>query len=114
MKLRGCIRKTSLLLAVSVIFLAGCGRMKQAAALVGNKTGIAMDVLTDLPAMQVYTAQELEVHNAKDQSSYQSYAGVALETQFPPDAIHHPEFPQPVFSPERPFHSCTTYVFHTA
>lgn len=88
------------------------GRMRRAATLVGNKTGIVMDVFTDLPAMQVYTAQELEVPSAKDNSSYQSYAGIALETQFAPDAIHHPEFLQPVFSPEEPFHSCTTYAFH--
>lgn len=94
--------------------LADAGRMRHAATLAGDKTGISMDVLTDLPAIQVFTAQGLETSNAKDGGSYQSYGGVALETQFTPDAIHHPEFQQPVFLPENPFHSCTTYAFHTA
>lgn len=94
--------------------LGGSGRMQQVATLVGDKTGIAMDVLTDLPDMQVFTARDMSLSEIKGGGNYSAYAGVALETQFCPDAIHHPTFYQPVFSPENPFHSCTTYRFRAA
>lgn len=94
-------------------FLVGDGRRtRHIATLRGDKTDIVMDVITDMPAMQVYTARELEVDSAKDGASYRAYDGIALETQFPPDAIHHESFPQPVFTPDRPFHSVTTLRFH--
>lgn len=87
-------------------------RTRNIATLVGEKTGIAMDVITDMPAVQVYTARDLQMPGGKDGATYGPYAGIAIETQFTPDAIHHASFAQPVFTPERPFHSCTTYLFH--
>lgn len=95
-------------------FLLGkLGRMKHVATLTGNNTGIALDMFTDLPALQVYTGKELDISDAKDGSRYDAYAGIALESQFSPDAIHHNAFEQPVFTPEMPFHSNTTFRFHT-
>lgn len=85
--------------------------IQRVATLVGDKTGIEMDMLTDMPAIQLYTARDLHLENVKEGGAYGGYAGVALEAQFSPDAIHHPDFRQPVFSPELPFHSCTTYRF---
>ena len=87
------------------------GRLKLVATLVGDKTGIRMDVSSDLPALQVYTGQLLDVDNAKEGARYDAFAGIALETQYVPDAIHHKAFEQPVFSPEKPFHSRTTFRF---
>lgn len=94
--------------------LGGDKRLKHVATLTGDVSGIRMDMYTDLPALQVYTAKELEVVDAKDGASYGAYSGVALETQFAPDAIHHEAFEQPVFSPESPFHSRTTFKFSIA
>ena len=37
--------------------------------------------------------------------------GFCLETQYYPDAINHPEWPQPLFGPEKPFDSETVYQF---
>lgn len=92
-------------------FLLGDGSsLKHVATLVGDKTGIRLDVLTDLPAMQVYTGHHLANDHAKDDASYGPFAGVALETQYVPDAIHHEAFKQPVFSPEDPFHSRTVFA----
>ncbi len=93
--------------------LAGSG-MRQACTLTGDQTGIALSVSTDLPAMQVYTARGLQVPGGKGGVDYGTYAGVALETQFCPDAIHHPTFAQPVFTPEEPFHSRTVFAFSVA
>lgn len=93
------------------MLLGSAGRERHVATLTGEKTGIVMDVLTDLPAMQVYTAQKLMAEGAKDGGAYRPYGGIALETQYVPDAMHHPAFDQPVFTPEKPFHSRTTYKF---
>ena len=95
-------------------FLFGARRMRNVATLVGDKTGIAMDVLTDMPAMLIYTARKLDAPNGKGGAHYTSYAGIALETQYSPDAVHHPEFEQPVFTPERPFQSRTVLKFGIA
>ena len=37
--------------------------------------------------------------------------GIALETQFYPDAVHHPEWPQPILKAGQHYHSETTYSF---
>lgn len=91
--------------------LGGNGRLQHAATLVGDKTGISLDIATDLPAIQVYTALELQMEGAKDNATYGPYAGIALETQYTPNAIHHKEYRQPVFSPERPYMSRTILSF---
>ena len=70
-----------------------------------------MDVITNLPSIHVYTAQALMLEGAKGGAAYRPYGGIALETQHVPDAMHHDSFEQPVFSPDRPFHSRTTYQF---
>ncbi len=93
------------------LLLGSSGRVRHAATLTGEKTGIVMDVFTDLPSIQVYTAQALMLEGAKGGAAYRPYGGIALETQHVPDAMHHDSFEQPVFSPDRPFHSRTTYQF---
>jgi aldose 1-epimerase len=81
-----------------------------AAHLTGDISSIALDVFTDAPAMQLYTSGFLNETMGKDGAHYGKGAGVALETQFPPDAIHHRNFPQPIFTPERPFRSKTIFA----
>lgn len=87
------------------------GKVTQVARLVGDKTGIYMTVSTDAPGMQVFTSDEIDIPWAKGGACYGAHAGVALETQFYPDAIHHKNFPQPVFTPMRPFVSKTIFSF---
>ena len=96
------------------LLLGSDGRMRHVATLTGEKTGISMDVFTDMPSMQVYTAQHLMAEGAKDGAVYRPFGGIALETQFVPDAMHHEAFKQPLFTPEHPFHSRTTYKFSLA
>ena len=93
------------------LLLGNDGRFRHVATLTGEKSGIVMDVLTDMPSIQVYTAQPLMAEGAKEGAVYRPYGGVALETQFVPDAVHNNAFKQPVFTPERPCHSRTTYRF---
>ena len=93
------------------LLLGSGGTMRHVATLTGEKTAISMDILTDMPALQVYTAQALMTASGKDGAAYQPYGGIALETQYVPDAMHHSAFAQPIFTPEHPFHSCTTHRF---
>ena len=89
------------------------GGLAQAARLCGDASGIVMDVLTDAPGMQIYTDRTFSVPNGRDGHSYGAFAGIALETQYYPDAVNHENFPQPVFTPEHPFESTTVFVFGT-
>ena len=87
------------------------GEQRLAATLAGERTGIALDVYTDTPGMQVYTANYIGGEHGKGGFSHHVHDAVCLETQFFPDAIHHPDFPQPVFGPDRPYRSRTVYAF---
>lgn len=90
------------------------GRLLPAVRLVGDKTGISLTLLTDMPGVQAYTASYFDVADGKDGIHYGAFAGIALETQYYPDAIHHKNFPQPVFTPDRPFRGRTVFAFNTA
>ena len=94
--------------------LAGDGRLHEAARLTGDQTGITMTLLTDSPALQIYTADYFDVGPGKGGVHYGSFAGVALEAQYCPDAIHHKNFAQPVFTPNRPFVHQTVFAFSTS
>jgi len=61
--------------------------------------------------MQVYTGNYLEGEVGRGGRVYHDYDAVALETNFFADAIHHPNFAQPVFGPDRPFRSRSVYAF---
>ena len=89
------------------------GRVRPAARLVGDRTGISMTLSTDAPGLQLYTGFYLDIPWAKDGASYGPFAGVALEAQHYPDAIHHKHFPQPVFTPNRPFTRTISFAFGT-
>lgn len=96
------------------LLVGGDGKLQHVATLAGDATGIIMDVSTDLPGLQVYTGQYLDREDGKDNAVYGPFAGIALETQYAPDAIHHPAFRQAIFTPEEPYQSRTTFKFRTA
>lgn len=87
------------------------GECRRVATLEGDVSGIVMHVATDVPGMQVYTANWIEGEHGRDGVVYHDHDAVCLETQFFPDAIHHPGFVQPVFGPERPYRSRTVFSF---
>lgn len=89
------------------------GKLAEAARLEGERSGISMVLSTDACGLQVYVPAALDVAWAKGGARYGSRAGIALEPQFYPDAIHHKQFAQPVFTPERPFRRRITYAFGT-
>lgn len=89
------------------------GMQKLAAVLECDETGRGMRVYTDMPGMQFYTAGALgEKNMGKNGVTYEKYGAVCFETQFFPNAIHIPEFVQPVIQKGKRFLSKTKYEFY--
>ena len=73
-----------------------------------------MDVYTDTCGLQVYNAGKLNNRfSAKGGAHYIPRNGIALETQFYPDAVNHPEYVSPVVRAGDKYHSRTIYQFGT-
>ena len=73
-------------------------------------SGRIMAVHTDCPGVQFYAGNYLD-ENGKGGVYYGKRSGVALETQYYPDALHHPEWPQPITKAGEKYHSETVYRF---
>lgn len=75
------------------------------------RTGIVLSCETTLPGVQLYSANHLSGRRGKDGARYAPRSGFCLETQFYPDAIHHPEFPSPVLRPGETWDHTTRFHF---
>jgi len=73
-------------------------------------SGRAMAVYTDCPGIQFYAGNFLK-ETGKGGVFYGKRSGIALETQFYPDALHHPDWPQPITKAGQKYHSETVYRF---
>lgn len=89
------------------------GRFAKVAEVTSEKSGIRMEVYTDLPGVQMYTANFLDHEPGKDGAVYEKRSAVCLETQYYPDAIHHDNFPSPVCRKGMKYDSRTAYRFLT-
>ncbi len=91
--------------------LNGTG-MKKAAELFDEPSGRVMEVFTDLPGIQLYTANSFGADaKTKGGVKMEPHHAVCLETQFFPDSVHHPEFPFSFLKPNEEFESTTIYKF---
>ena len=76
-----------------------------------QNSGRMVSVKTTEPCVVLYTgnsiSDDLEVKGVPTGK----YLGICLETQSPPDAIHHPEFPSIILEKGNKYHSSTTYTF---
>ena len=82
------------------------------ATLYDSASGRSMAVYTDCPGIQFYAGNFLDEHG-KNGVYYGKRTGIALETQFYPDALHHPEWPQPITKAGEHYRSETMYRFCT-
>jgi aldose 1-epimerase len=48
-----------------------------------------------MPALQLYTGQHLDREHDRSGGPMRAHAGLALEPQWLPDSVNHPEWPQP-------------------
>lgn len=85
--------------------------VKTAAILYSEKTGIEMTTTTTLPGMQLYSANFLTERTGKGGRKIGFRHALCLETQRYPDAIHNPDFPSVVLTPDKAYHEVTTYSF---
>lgn len=76
------------------------------------KSGRVMEVKTEEPCLQFYTANNLDGRLlGKAGKPYKQYAGLCLETQHYPDSPNLPEFPNTILQVGEVYQSQTTYRF---
>ncbi len=80
-----------------------------------SATGRVMEVLTNLPGILLYTGNFLADHNVPGKGGrfYGKREGFCLETNFPPNALKHPNFVQPILNAGETYDFETVYRFKT-
>ena len=86
--------------------------LRRAARLTGDRSGIVMEVWTDKPGLQLYTANGLTITGrGKRGAIYRPRQAVCLETQFFPDSPNHPEWGDILLRPGRRYDYTTEFRF---
>ena len=88
------------------------GRFDKVAEVTGDESSIVMEVWTDRPGVQVYTANFLENEAGRNGAVYQKREAVCLETQNYPDAVHQKNFPEAICKKGETYDTKTAYRFH--
>ncbi len=76
-----------------------------------EESGRTMEVITDQPGVQLYTACTSNYEGGKGGMHYLPYSGLCLETQHYPDSPNHPNFPTTVLRPGEIYDTTTIYAF---
>ncbi len=77
-----------------------------------NRSGVALEVHTTEPGVQLYTGSMINVPvPGLEGRRYGPFAGFCLETQVWPDAVNHQGFPQAVLRPGETLRQETDYIF---
>lgn len=87
------------------------GQMATVAKMKSLKSGIEMEVSTDLPGMQLYVGNFLNNELGKDGKKYARRSAACFETQYFPDAVNHENFASPIFKAGEKYHTVTEYKF---
>lgn len=87
------------------------GGVERIATAVDPVGGIAMDVYTDQPGVQLFTPPDFSDMTGKDGKTYGVRPAFCLETQHFADAMNHPQFPSIVLRAGEVFSSETVYAF---
>lgn len=87
------------------------GKFDKVAQAEGEKSGIVMEVWTDLPGVQMYTGNFLDDEKGKNGAVYGKRTAVCFETQYFPDAINKENFESPVCKAGERYHTVTMYKF---
>jgi aldose 1-epimerase len=80
-----------------------------AGKVVAKDTDINLKIYTNMPGMQIFTANHFENKKGKDDALYQAHQGVCFETQFYPDTPNQPQFPCATLEADKEFYSVTHY-----
>lgn len=87
------------------------GEMGLVAKAFSDESGITMEVLSDCPGVQFYSANYIGTRNAKGGASYEWRDAFCLETQYFPNAINEANFKSPVTKAGQTYKSTTIYKF---
>lgn len=88
--------------------------LRPAAIAESDLTGITMQVDTTMPGIHFYTANYIENGRiGKGGCTYGPRHAFCLETQYYPDAIHHPAFPSPILNAGKMYDHQTVFTFTT-
>lgn len=88
------------------------GALSLSASACDEASGRKLEVYTDLPGVQFYTANYLDGElPGKDGATYGFRHGYCFETQYYPNAINEPEFPSPVLREGKEYKTTTIYKF---
>ena len=92
------------------ILRKGCV-MGFAAAMHDEASGRTMEVLTDQPGIQFYTANTTNLTGGKGGAVYGPNCALCLETQHFPDSPHNPQWPTTLLRPGEQYDTTTIYSF---
>jgi len=87
------------------------GELELCAKAEDDKSGRTMEVYTDLPGVQFYTANNFKSSRGKNGVTYGPKEAYCFETQFFPDAINKPQFDSPVLKAGEELLTTTIYKF---
>lgn len=91
---------------------AVAGDIRRAVArLESPASGLALEVATTKPGLQVYDAGKLDVTDPGSGRRFGPRAGICLETQFFPDSPNRPEFPDITLRPGAAYSHRTEFRF---
>ena len=78
----------------------------------GDKTGIVMEMYTDLPGVQIYAGNVIEQGRVcKDGALYPIHGGVCFETQVFPNNLKFSHFPSSILKKGEKYDTTTAYKF---
>ena len=80
-----------------------------AGKLVTKNHNINLNIYTNMPGIQIFTANHFANKAGKDGALYQAHQGVCFETQFYPDTPNQPNFPSAVLETGQEFYSVTEF-----
>jgi aldose 1-epimerase len=84
--------------------------IKRAAHVYEPVSGRVLDVSTTQPGVQLYTGYRGKLKNP---NGGEFEGALCLETQYFPDFVHHPNFPQSILRPGETYRQSTTWRFST-
>lgn len=88
------------------------GELRKMAYAFDEGTGITLTGCTTLPGLQFYSGNYLEgVVKGKGTATNERRCGFCLESQYYPNSINCPAYPQPVLRAGEQFHQVTTFQF---
>jgi aldose 1-epimerase len=84
----------------------------KAATVVGEKSGIVMEIFTDQPGLQFYGGNFMRSRNTfKSGAKDDHRTAFCLETQHFPDSPNQPDFPSTVLEPGKKYYTQSIYKF---